>query len=108
MFLNKEKKQSFIDAISDVKLIATDSERNQNKFSKDDKKKLEKIYTETMDWLEKNKEITDLEILDTQIKITESEVKPILDKLNYQEANFSNSNINSGSFTSRSKETSKV
>ncbi|RNA38954.1 Ankyrin repeat domain-containing 45 [Brachionus plicatilis] len=101
-----EKRQTFIDNINDVKLIASDSERNQNKFSKDDKKKLDKVYAETMDWLEKNKEIVDMEILETQIKLTEAEVKPILDKLT--DINASNSNMNSGSFSNRSKEMSKA
>lgn len=103
-----EKRQWFVDNINEVKLISSDSERNQNKFSKDDKKKIDKIYAETMDWLEKNKELVDMEILDTQIKLTESEVKPILDKLTSQDSNASNSNINSGSFTNRSKEATKV
>ncbi|CAF0857118.1 unnamed protein product [Brachionus calyciflorus] len=103
-----EKRQSFLDNISEIKFIASDPEKNQNKLTKDDKKKLEKLYVDTLDWLDKNKDSTDMELLDSQIKFTENEVKPILDKISNQDSNVSNSNLTAGSISQRSNKTSKV
>lgn len=45
------------------------------------KKKLEKLYVETLEWLEKNKETRSMEILDEKIKEIDNEVKPIMDAM---------------------------
>lgn len=96
-----------MDNVVEVKQIASDPEKNLNKISKDDKKKIDKVYADTMEWLERNKDSTDLISLEAQIKLTESEVKPILDKISI-DPTVSNSNLTTGSFSHRSKETAKV
>lgn len=60
-----------------------------------------------MDWIEKNKEKTNMEILDEKIKETENEVKPILEvlasKINESNHHGSSSNFAGGNLSSRSK-----
>lgn len=49
--------------------------------NKQKKKKLDKLYIETLDWLEKNKETRSLEILDEKVKEVQNEIKPIMDAM---------------------------
>lgn len=79
-----EKRQSFIDYISETKRINNDPEKNLNKLSKDDKKRLDMLCLTTLDWIEKNRENNDLKLLAEKTKETKTEIDPILAKI-YEE-----------------------
>lgn len=76
-----EKRQAFIESTNEIKAFTNDPEKNMNKLSKDDKKKLEKLFVETIDWIEKNKQnqIVDIVSLDAKIKEVENVFQPIAD-----------------------------
>ncbi len=50
------------------------------------KKKLDQLCLGALDWIEKNKENTDLNVLELKTKEIEGEVKPILSKINEEAA----------------------
>lgn len=57
-------------------------------------KKLEKVYADTIDWLEKNRDSTDMSVLEAKIKEVNDDVAPIIDKVMVREnPTISNSNI---------------
>lgn len=76
-----EKRQQFIDNTNDIKIFTNDPEKNYNKLSKDDKKKLEKLYIETLDWIEKNKQNTtcDISAISSKMKEVDNVFQPIVD-----------------------------
>jgi ankyrin repeat protein len=76
-----EKRQGFIDYISETKKINNDPEKNLNKLTKDDKKKLDILCLAALDWTEKNRENNDLNFLEQKIKETKGEIDPILAKI---------------------------
>lgn len=76
-----EKRQMFVEFTSEIKQFTNDPEKNLNKLSKDDKKKLEKLYVETLDWIEKNKLSVDVDIgaLEVKMKDVNGVYMPIVD-----------------------------
>lgn len=76
-----EKRQTFVDYTNEIKVFTNDPEKNFNKLSKDEKKKLDKLYIETLDWIEKNKQTTDLNInlLEAKMKEVDSVYQPVVE-----------------------------